>query len=299
MDVNFELYKIFYYTALNMSFTKASEALFVTQSSISQSIKQLESKLGVQLFIRKKKKITLTKEGEILFGHVEQAFNHLKTAERKIENYNIGEIHVGASDTICKYYLLPYLKDFHRNNPNIKINIVNQPSRRTLEMIQEGLMDFGIVAVSEDRHFEDIQLSTLKSYHEVCIVGEHYHQIIGQKATLNTLIEFPMVTLRKNTNTRQFLDEAFEKRDLYLQPEFEMVSVDLIIEMVKADLGIGFVMEDTLRDLNESDDLFAVEITPPLKKREISFAISKSQPLSDASKMFIDHVKKMVQKKSE
>ncbi|MBN2796329.1 MAG: LysR family transcriptional regulator [Clostridia bacterium] len=294
IDINFELYKIFYFTAHYMSFTKAADALFVTQSSISQSIKQLEEKMGVQLFKRNKKRIALTKEGEILFTHVEQAFHHIKTAERKIENYNIGEIHVGASDTICKYYLLPYLKDFHKNNPEIKINIVNQPSRRTLEMIQEGLMDFGIVAVSEDRNFEDIELSTWKTYDEVCIAGEYYFNLLGPTCQLEDLMECPMITLRENTNTRQFLDEAFQSRGLYLQPEFEMVSVDLIIEMVKADLGVGFAMEDTLKDLEVHKDLFQIKINPPLKSRKISFAVSQSQPLSEASKKFIDHVKKMV-----
>lgn len=294
MDINFELYKIFYFTALNLSFTKAAESLFVTQSSVSQAIKQLENKLGTQLFLRQKKKIQLTQEGEILFLHVEQAYKHLKVAERKLENHNIGEINIGASDTICKYFLLPYFKDFHKNNPSIKINIVNQPSRATLKMIQDGLMDFGIVAVSSEDSFEDINLIKLKDYDEVCIVGESIYKTMGPKSTLENLLTYPMITLRSNTNTRKFLDEEFSKRDLLLQPEFEMVSVDLIIEMVKAELGVGFAMEDTLKDIDENPDLFSVQITPTFPSRHISFATSQSLPLSDAAKLFIEHIVNLI-----
>lgn len=290
MDINFELYKIFYFTAVNLSFTKASEVLFVTQSSVSQSIKSLETKLGTKLFVRKKKKIQLTPEGELLFLHIEQAYKHIKVAERKLENHNIGEINIGASDTICKYFLLPYFKAFHKAYPNIKINIVNQPSRATLEMIQEGLMDFGIVAISSKKNYTDIDLIKLKEYEEVCIIGEELNQKIKGPLKLKDLFEYPMITLRSNTNTRKFLDEAFQKRDLMLQPEFEMVSVDLIIEMVKADLGIGFAMEDTLKDIDSSSDLFKLEIIPALPKREISFAISQTLPLSEAAKLFINHI---------
>ncbi len=103
-----------------------------------------------------------------------------------------------------------------------------------------------------------------------------------------------MITLRSNTNTRKYLDEQFAKKDLLLQPEFEMVSVDLIIEMVKADLGIGFAMEDTLKHINNTPDLFAVEITPPLPERRISFAISQIQPLSDAAKIFVEHIQRLI-----
>jgi DNA-binding transcriptional LysR family regulator len=287
MDINFELYKIFYFTAINLSFTKASEQLYVTQSSVSQSIKQLETKLETKLFIRHKKKISLTEEGQILLSHVEQAYQHLKAAERKIENFSTGEITIGASDTLCKYFLLPYFKKFHKQYPHIKINIVNQPSRKTLQMIQEGLMDFGIVTVSDDDEFNDIQLIKLKDYEEVCIVGEEFYQQTGNKLTLDDLKHYPMITLRKNTNTRKFLDDFFKSQDFVLEPEFEMVSMDLIIEMVKADLGIGFAMSDTI---DGHDHLYTIDLEPKMPSRQISFAISRTLPISETAKDFMNHM---------
>lgn len=294
IDINFELYKTFYFTAVKLSFTKAADELYVTQSSVSQSIKLLESKLDTKLFFRNKKQIQLTSEGEILFLHVERAYKQIKAAESKITDKSAGEINIGASDTLCKYFLLPYFKDFHKKYPEIKINIVNQPSRKTLDMIKSGLMDFGIVSISAGSNFEDIELIKLKDYDEVCIVGEELYEKVGNEASLKEISKYPMVTLRTNTNTREFLDKEFEKRDLHLQPDFEMVSIDLIIEMVKADLGIGFAMEDTLKDIEKSDDLFEVKINPSLPSRLISFAINQQLPLSRASKLFIEHIKELV-----
>ncbi len=289
MDINFELYKIFYFTAVNLSFTKAAEQLFVTQSSVSQSIKQLETKLDTKLFIRHKKRINLTEEGQLLFIHVEQAYQHLKAAEKKIENYSKGEITIGASDTLCKYFLLPYFKKFHKEFPQVKINIVNQPSRKTLLMIQEGLMDFGIVAVSKDDTFDKIELIKLQDYEEACVVGEEIYKQIGDHTSFEKLLSFPMITLRKNTNTRKFIDEFFLEHNYVLEPEFEMVSVDLILEMVKADLGVGFAMADTLRG---QDELYEVSITPKLPSRHISFAISKTLPLSSTASDFMNNMLK-------
>lgn len=287
-DINFELYKIFYFTALNLSFTKASEQLFVTQSSVSQSIKQLEDKLNTKLFIRHKKKIQLTAEGEILFSHVKQAYHHIKAAERKIENYEEGEITIGASDTLCKYFLLPHFKDFHKKYPKIKINIVNQPSRKTIEMISEGLMDFGIVTVSNDQTFHHLELINLQEYEEVCVVGDGLKDAIASTISLETLLEHPIITLRQNTNTRKFIDDFFKAYDLVLEPEFEMVSVDLILEMVKADLGIGFAMKDTLKN---QPSLHAINLEPPLPKRKIAFAVSKRLPISPIAQDFMSAMK--------
>lgn len=289
MDVNFELYKIFYYTATHLSFTKAANQLYVTQSSVSQSIKQLEQKLGAQLFTRHRKKIALTEEGNILFLHVEQAFKHLKAAEKKIEHYSQGEITIGASDTLCKYFLLPYFKKFHKQYPKVKINIVNQPSRKTLQMIQEGLMDFGIVTVSKDEGFDKIELIKMQDYEEVCVVGDEMLPEIGTSISLEDLNKYPIITLRKNTNTRKFMDDFFNTHQFVLEPEFEMVSVDLILEMVKSDLGIGFAMADTLIGQN---NLHEVVITPKLPTRHISFAISQTLPLSETARDFMNNMLK-------
>jgi DNA-binding transcriptional LysR family regulator len=122
MDVNFELYKVFYYVARTLSFSEASKQLFISQSAVSQSIKVLEKKLGQSLFIRSTKRVQLTPEGEILFKHIEPALHLIQKGENQLlesNSLNGGQLRIGASDTICRYFLVPYLKQFHKLFPNV------------------------------------------------------------------------------------------------------------------------------------------------------------------------------------
>ena len=110
MDINYELYKVFYHVARTLSFSEASRELFISQSAVSQSIKVLEKKLGQPLFIRSTKKVRLTLEGEILLKHVEPAMNLLRRGENQLletNSLNGGQLRIAASDTICRYFLVP------------------------------------------------------------------------------------------------------------------------------------------------------------------------------------------------
>ena len=122
MDINYELYKVFYYVAKTLSFSDASKRLFISQSAVSQSIKALEKKLNQHLFIRSTKRVKLTPEGEVLFKHIEPAVNLIMRGENQILDANAlngGQLRIGASDTICRYYLVPYLQAFHEHFPNV------------------------------------------------------------------------------------------------------------------------------------------------------------------------------------
>ena len=122
MDINYELYKVFYYVAVSLSFSEASKQLFISQSAVSQSIKVLEKKLGITLFIRSTKKVQLTPEGETLLRHIEPAINLIQRGEAQVMESSTlggGQLRIGASDTICRYYLVPYLQNFHKNYYNM------------------------------------------------------------------------------------------------------------------------------------------------------------------------------------
>lgn len=138
MEINFELYKIFYQAATAKSFSEAGRKLFISQSAVSQAIKNLEIKIGAQLFLRQNRNLRLTREGELLLTHIEQAYNFIKAAENKLEelrSLETGEIRIGASDTVCKYYLLPYLEEFSRNYPKVKIQFLNRTSPQIIEIL--------------------------------------------------------------------------------------------------------------------------------------------------------------------
>ena len=145
MDINYELYKVFYHVAITLSFSEASKQLFISQSAVSQSIKVLEKKLNQKLFIRSTKRVQLTPEGEILFKHIEPAMNLIKQGENQLleaHTLNGGQLRIGASDTICRYYLVPYLNRFHKDYPNIHIKVINHTSIECAKALENGQTDF-------------------------------------------------------------------------------------------------------------------------------------------------------------
>jgi len=85
MDINFELYKVFYYVASSLSFSEASKQLFVSQSAVSQSIQKLEKKLGQTLFVRTTKRVNLTEAGSLLFQHIKPAIELIRQGERQLD----------------------------------------------------------------------------------------------------------------------------------------------------------------------------------------------------------------------
>ena len=115
MNIDFELYRVFYTVANNGNITKASEELNITQPAISKSIKKLEDQLGGQLFVRTKRGVVLTQEGKEFYKYIKNAMEYIANGESKFTeliNLESGCIRIGISTTLTKEFLLPYLKNF-------------------------------------------------------------------------------------------------------------------------------------------------------------------------------------------
>ena len=144
MDINYELYKVFYFVATSLSFSEASKKLFISQSAVSQSIKTLEKKLGQALFIRSTKKVQLTPAGALLLKHVEPAMNLITRGENQLLDsgtLGLGQLHIGASDTICRYLLVPYLQKYHQLFPSVPIKVTNATSTACVDLLEQRKVD--------------------------------------------------------------------------------------------------------------------------------------------------------------
>lgn len=290
MDVNFELYKVFYFAAKTMNFSKAAEKLYVSQSAVSQSIKLLEKRLNIKLFFRHTKNMKLTAEGETLFKHIEQAFNFIKSGERalfEIGNLIQGEIRIGASDTICKYFLLPYFKKFHEEYPNIKIHITNRPSPVCVDLLKSGSIDIAVVNLSDKYKYENLEVTPVKTIHDVFIAGENFSYLKNKPIKLKELEKYPILSLEKNSTTRTYFDQLIKNNDVKLSPEFELDSIDLLVEMTKIGLGISFVMEDAIKEELKKGTIFTLDIKEAISSRSIGVITHNKIPLSPAGKEFI------------
>jgi len=289
--VNYPLepYRVFYQAAREESFTKAARKLFVTQSSVSQSIKSLENSLGVKLFFRKGRGITLTEEGLLLCQHLEVIFSEFDKVHhylQKHQNLETGQLRIGASDTLCKHYFIEVFEDFHRRYPGIKLQINNQPSLKTEESLLEGTLDVGLV--NHELHRENPQFDYQDFYplNEVFFASRRILENDRTSYTLREIAALPFVSLRENTSTRRFLEDYFAKKNLKITTEVELISLDLIIDLVQAGFGVGFADRRVIGDTS-SRGLAILQGDFSLPQRRIALITHGRLPQSPAAKAFL------------
>jgi Transcriptional regulator len=288
MDVNFDLYKIFYQVATAASFSEAAAKLFISQSAVSQAIKNLEQKLGTRLFIRQTRRLQLTREGELLLSHVGQAYNLIKLAESKldeIQNPESGEIRIGASDTVCRYYLLPFLEQFSKNYPKVKIQFLNRTSPQLIEALKNGFIDFAIVTLPVTG--DALSIRELIAVNDVFVAGERFAMLKGRMISWEELSHYPVLLLEKNSATRRNFDNFMERLAIRIVPEIELESVELLVELAKIGLGIAHVLKESVLNDITGGKLFMIKTEKELPPRQLGLITNKNLPLSEAGKRFV------------
>lgn len=289
MDVNYELYKVFYYVARTLSFSEASKQLFISQSAVSQSIKVLEKKLGQPLFIRSTKRVQLTPEGEILFKHIEPALNLIRKGENQLfeaNSLNGGQLRIAASDTICRYFLVPYLNRFHSAYPNVHIKVTNSTSIECAHILENGQVDFIITNYPNSGLSNTQNIRVIQEFHDVFVANPGHFPMKGKKVSLQELQACPIMMLDRKSTTSEFLHQIFQKRQLDLVPEIELSSNDLLIDLARIGLGIAFVPDFCIpaKDRN----LFILDLKEQLPSRQMMVAYNESLPVSQAARQFMD-----------
>ena len=289
MDINYELYKVFYHVASTLSFSEASKQLFISQSAVSQSIKVLEKKLNQTLFIRSTKRVQLTPEGEILLKHIEPAMNLIKKGENQLleaNTLNGGQLRIGASDTICRYFLVPFLNEFHKMYPNIHIKVTNRTPIECARLLDNGQVDFIITNYPNSGLSNTQNIQVIHDFSDVFVANETYFPLKDRMITLKELQSYPILMLDRKSTTSEFLHSMFQKHQLDLVPEIELSSNDLLIDLAKIGLGIAFVPDFCIPQ--QEENFFILNLEETLPKRQLVVVHNETLPISQAARQFIE-----------
>ena len=289
--MNLELYRSFYFVALHGSISKASEQLYITQPAVSRSIKLLEDTLDCPLFFRTPRGMKLTQEGEILYTYISQAFNFITTAEKKISgvrNLSSGEIRIGVSDTLCKYYLVPYLKLFNTFYPAIRIHVTCPNTPGIISLLKAGAIDFGIINLpfSDDK----LVFKSIMEIQDCFVAGEKYRYLSNKIQPLDEIVRQPLLLLEKSSNSRLYIDKYFKDNNVSVKPAFELGNIDLLIHFAKYDFGVACVIRNFIRDELDKGRIFEIKPIEKVPPRHVGAVWLKEVPLSTASRELIDRL---------
>ncbi|NMB07703.1 MAG: LysR family transcriptional regulator [Tissierellia bacterium] len=289
MSIKLDLYKIFCEVAKCGSFSKAAKSLYMTQPAISQAIMQLESNLEVRLFTRTPRGVVLTNEGEILFEYVNSGINLIDVGEKKVmesKNLMAGELRIGVGDTISRYFLLPFLEEFHSKYPNIKLKIINRTTLELCDLLKSGEIDIAICNLPiKDSSLEIIKLIDIQ---DIFVCGEKYKDKISIPLNFNELAEFPLILLEPKTNSRRYVEKYILSKGVKIEPEIELGSHDLLLEFAKINLGISCVVREFSKEYLEAKSVYEINLVEEVPKRSIGVCFLKTVSLSPAATRFIE-----------
>lgn len=294
MNINYELYRIFYIVAKNKNITDASKELLISQPAISKSIKNLESMLGGTLFVRTKRGVILTDEGKELYKYIKQAIEYINNAENKFSeliNLETGTIKIGISSTLTKEFLLPYLEKFHKLYPNVNISINTDLSGELIKKLRNGLIDM-IVLNLNGNYDNDLEIIKCKKIQDCFVVNDNYKELLNKELSLKELNNYPIILQSLGSNTRAFLDNFTKEHNVILKPNMELASYSLVVEFARIGLGIGYVTEDYIKNDLKTKKLYKLNIKEKIPERYIGIALSKNNIPNFSTKKMIEIITK-------
>lgn len=291
MDPNLSLYHIFYTAARTKNISKAAKELYISQPAVSKSISHLEEILNTALFVRSSRGVTLTAEGALLYEHASSAFSSLEagtTKLKRIQDLGIGSLRIGVSTTLCKYLLLPYLKEFIEKNPHIKVQIVCQSTIHTVKLLDEGIIDVGLIG--RPKRNKTLVFHKVTGIEDTFVATRAYlnNLALREQSVGNDIFKYANIMLLDEKNiTRLYIEEYLREQKIELNQILEVSNMDLLIEFAKIGIGAACVIKEFVAEELKEGLLEEIPLSVPIPKRSVGFAYSQSIYMTEALKRFV------------
>lgn len=293
MNISYDYYRIFYYTAKYRSITQAAAVLMNNQPNVTRTIKNLENELGCILFTRSRQGVQLTPEGEKLFEHIRIAFEHIEAGEEELalnRTLQSGTVSIGASEVALHCLLLPILKEYRQLYPGIRIRVSNHSTPQAVSALKNGLVDIAVVTTPVDIP-QSLKCTVIKNFSEVAVCGTAFSQYAGKEMRLSEIAELPVICLGEQTKTYAFYSDLFLKHGLQFSPSVEAATADQILPLVRNNLGIGFVPKAFLEQSNAGEAVTVLNLKEPIPQRSICLVKRIGFSLSIAAKKLEEMIK--------
>jgi len=289
MNINLELYKLFYIVAKCQNITKASKELYISQPALSKSIKNLETQLNCDLFKRSKKGVTLTQAGEILYKCVNDVMASLENTNNVIKSLsklNSEILNIGIDKTLMNNFLLPYLNSFLEENTNTKLNIIGGSFKDKINNVRNSYLDFIILYLpaSIPKDFEQIKLKGIET---ILVGNKNYEYLKNKTINIKDINNYPIIMNAKGSTTRNYIDQICNKENITLKPKMELASTTLVTNFINSGHGLGFLTKEYIKEQLDNQELFEIKTNPKIDTRYIGIIYQNNKPLNNIASKFI------------
>ena len=291
MNQNLSSYWIFYTVANAGNISKAAKELYISQPAISKSIQKLEDGLECKLFSRSSRGVVLTDEGRLLYDHVSEAFEALNEGEEKLKRsieLGVGQLKIGVSSTLCKYMLLPYLKEFIHRNPHISISIECQSTNETLKLLDDDKIDIGLIG--KPTSLKTFNFYYLDNIEDIFVTTKDYLRNLSARGVKKSEIlqNSTLMLLDKGNMTRKYIDDYLQENQIHVKDSIDISNMDLLIDFAKIGVGVACVIKSFVSQELADGSLVEIPLGIPIHKREVGFAYNENIKPSKSLQAFID-----------
>ncbi len=294
MDISYDYYRIFYFVGRYQSISKAAEMLKSNQPNVTKIINKLENQLGCSLFVRSNRGVVFTAEGEKLYRRVKIAYQQIRQAEIELQDdmgLEKGIVNIGISE-IAMYGLMPVLREFHNDYPNVRIRLYNDNTPNTMSSLKEGIVDFALVTTPYAENNGN-KVTEIAEFSEILVAGKQYLQNVQEGSTticLESIQKYPHISLSEESGTHEFYNTLFGQHGLAFEPDIQVATASQIILLIENGIGIGFVAEFMAEQALREKSLVKISLKEDIPKRKICLVEDMSKKLTIVSKALISRV---------
>ena len=267
------------------SFSEASKSLFVSQSTLSQQIKQLEDELGVDLLVRDSRHVALSDYGEQYLPYAKQVLKDVDaSAERMkdVRGLNIGTLNVGATYTFCPL-LADTVREFMKRYPGIKLKLYCRSMENLMEMLERGQLDVAL-SYKPLRSYDDIDSHILFNSKLCVIAGKDNPVAQMKKIRLTELERLPLALPANGLQARNAFDSLLYGQNFKYDVRLEVNDLNVLLDMVSRTDLVTLLSEATIRG---NKNFVAIELDHPHSEMEGSFHLLKGTYCKNATKEFL------------
>ena len=276
--------------------TRAAERLRVSQPNITVAIKKLESELGIQLFDRSQKQLSLTPEGAVFLGRVEVALRSIQDAVLEVNDYKQlqkGTIKIGIPPMMGAYLFPKIFSSFQRRYSHLDVYLHEEGSVASREQLERDELDFGIIIIPEAA--PNLRLLPMARSQIVCCVQEDSPLAARKAITMQDIEDSSLIMLKEGSFLRQIMLQKMKTADITPNIVLESNQVVTIMGLVASGVGIAFLLDMVVRDV---PGIRAIPLATPTHV-DVGLAWKRDRYISRAAQSFIDFSKDILSRSAE